>query len=507
MKRVALLILDGWGIAQDPEVSAIDKAQTPFIDSLYQNYPHTSLQTSGLAVGLPAGQMGNSEVGHMHIGAGRTVYQMLVKIDKAVSENKLGQIEQLVRAFTQAKTTGKKVHLMGLVSDGGIHAHIDHLKGLLRLAKSYDLERVFLHAFTDGRDTDPKSGLNFIRDMLNFMRRETGQLASVIGRYYAMDRDKRWERIARAYHALVHAKGQKTEDILNAIAQSYEAGITDEFLKPLICTTEQNKPRAKIEAGDIVLYFNFRTDRARELSLVLTQTDMPDHNMKTLDLDYLTMTEYDQTFKNLKVLFENQNLKNTLGEVLSKAGKTQIRIAETEKYPHVTFFFSGGRETEFEAEKRLLCPSPKVATYDLKPAMSAWAITEKIIPELNSKSADFICLNFANPDMVGHTGVFEAAVKACETVDQCTAQVVEAALAHDYAVMIIADHGNADFMINPDGTPNTAHTTNLVPCFLIASDYTGQLKPGTLANIAPTILELMGLEKPDEMHATSLLQA
>lgn len=507
MRQVALLILDGWGIAQDPKVSAIDKAKTPFIDSLYQHYPHTTLEASGLAVGLPAGQMGNSEVGHIHIGAGRTVYQMLVKIDQTVSENKLGEVEHLVRAFREAKQNSKKVHLMGLVSDGGIHAHIEHLKGLLKFAKDYDLKDVFLHAFTDGRDTDPKSGLNFISDMADFMKAETGQLASVMGRYYAMDRDQRWERIALAYRALVHAEGQKTQDVLGTIAQSYADGITDEFLKPIICSDQKNEPIAKIEAGDIVIYFNFRTDRARELSLVLTQIDMPEHGMQTLDLDYLTMTQYDQTFKNIKVLFENQNLKNTLGEVLSKAGKTQIRTAETEKYPHVTFFFSGGREKEFEGEKRILCPSPKVATYDLKPEMSAHSITAKILPELESNSADFICLNFANPDMVGHTGVFEAAVKACETVDRCTKRVVEVALQHNYTLLIIADHGNADFMINPDGTPNTAHTTNLVPCFLVNPDSTGKLKSGTLANIAPTILDLMGLEKPAEMKADSLLES
>ena len=503
-KKVLLMILDGWGIATDPKVSAIAYAQTPFIDSLFEKYPHSKLQASEEAVGLPEGQMGNSEVGHMNLGAGRVVYQMLVRINKAVKDGSLNQNPVLQEAFQYAKNTNKKVHFIGLVSDGGVHSHILHLKGLCTAAADFGLKDVFIHAFTDGRDTDPKSGVNFLQDLQSHLAQTTGKIASVVGRYYAMDRDKRWERVKLAYDALVKGEGRTTDDVVRAMQESYEENITDEFIKPII-HIENSKPVATIEEGDVVLCFNFRTDRGRQITKALTQKDFPAHGMKKLNLYYLTMTLYDDTFKNIKVLFENQNITNTLGEYLSQQGKKQIRIAETEKYPHVTFFFSGGREEEFEGEKRILCPSPKVPTYDLQPEMSAKEIQDAIIPELKKQEVDFICLNFANPDMVGHTGVFEAAVKACETVDQCTKNVIQAALDHGYTTLVIADHGNADIMINEDGSPNTAHTTNLVPCILVDNSYNKPIHDGKLGDIAPTILELMGLEKPEEMSGTSLL--
>lgn len=495
------MILDGWGIAQDTSVSAIDKANTPFVDSLYGKYAHSKLEASGLAVGLPEGQMGNSEVGHMNIGAGRIVYQDLVKINNATEDGSLAKEQELVAAFDYAKTNGKKVHFIGLVSDGGVHSHIKHLKGLLSAAKANDCENVFVHAFTDGRDCDPKSGKGFLKELQEHMDQTTGTIASITGRYYAMDRDKRWERVKLAYDAMVNAQGEvESDDLQTAIQTSYDADVTDEFIKPIIHTKG-----AKIEEGDVVMCFNFRTDRGREITQVLTQDDFPDHGMKKLDLYYLTMTNYDDTFKGVKVVFDKDNLKMTLGEVLANNGKKQIRIAETEKYPHVTFFFSGGRETEFEGETRLMCPSPKVATYDLQPEMSAGDIRDKIIPELEKEEVDFVCLNFANPDMVGHTGVFEAAVKACETVDACAKAVVETALEHGYSSIIIADHGNSDIMVNPDGSPNTAHTTNLVPCILVDNEYTGSLKDGKLGDLAPTILKMMGVPKPAEMTGDELL--
>ncbi len=495
------MILDGWGIAQDTSVSAIDKANTPFVDSLYGKYAHSKLEASGLAVGLPEGQMGNSEVGHMNIGAGRIVYQDLVKINNAAEDGSLAKEQELVAAFDYAKTNGKKVHFIGLVSDGGVHSHIKHLKGLLSAAKANDCENVFVHAFTDGRDCDPKSGKGFLKELQEHMDQTTGTIASITGRYYAMDRDKRWERVKLAYDAMVNAQGEvESDDLQAAIQASYDADVTDEFIKPIIHTKG-----AKIEEGDVVMCFNFRTDRGREITQVLTQDDFPDHGMKKLDLYYLTMTNYDDTFKDVKVVFDKDNLKMTLGEVLANNGKKQIRIAETEKYPHVTFFFSGGRETEFEGETRLMCPSPKVATYDLQPEMSAGDIRDKIIPELEKEEVDFVCLNFANPDMVGHTGVFEAAVKACETVDACAKAVVETALEHGYSSIIIADHGNSDIMVNPDGSPNTAHTTNLVPCILVDNEYTGSLKDGKLGDLAPTILKMMGVPKPAEMTGDELL--
>jgi 2,3-bisphosphoglycerate-independent phosphoglycerate mutase len=504
-KKVMLMILDGWGIAKNEAVSAIDHAKTPYINSLYKKYPHSKLEASGLAVGLPAGQMGNSEVGHMNIGAGRVVYQDLVRVNKAVEEKELDTNPVLLDALEYAKKNNKSIHLIGLLSDGGVHSHIDHLKGLCTIAHNHKLKNVFIHAFMDGRDTDPKGGKGYLTDLKSHLTKTTGQIASVVGRYYAMDRDKRWERVKLAYDAMVHGTGEKTTDVIHSVEQSYEAGVTDEFIKPIIAFDENNKPLTTIQEGDVVLCFNFRTDRGREITMALTQQDFHEQNMYKLNLYYVTLTNYDDSFKGVKVIFDKDNLENTLGEIVSKANKTQIRIAETEKYPHVTFFFSGGREDVFPGESRLMCPSPKVATYDLQPEMSARDIRDKIIPELEKKSADFICLNFANPDMVGHTGVFEAAVKAVETVDQCNEAVTEVARKNGYAIIIIADHGNADKMINEDGTPNTAHTTNLVPCILVDDDYKGKLKDGKLGDLAPTILTLMGVAIPKEMTGTVLI--
>jgi 2,3-bisphosphoglycerate-independent phosphoglycerate mutase len=501
--------MDGWGIAKAGEEnrSAVLAANTPFYDSILQKYAHSKLEASGLAVGLPDGQMGNSEVGHTNLGAGRVVYQDLVKINLAVSEGTLGQEPVLTEALDYAKGNGKKVHFIGLVSDGGVHSHIDHVKGLCKIASDRGLTDVFVHAFTDGRDCDPKSGLGFLADLQASMGQTTGQIASVVGRYYAMDRDKRWERVKLAYDAMVHGEGRHVlgTDVLKAVRDSYEEGVTDEFIMPIIATGANGKPLAVIEDGDVVLCFNFRTDRGREITEVLTQQDFHEQNMHKLSLKYITMTNYDDTFKGVDVIFDKDNLNNTLGEVLEAAGKKQIRIAETEKYPHVTFFFSGGREKPFEGESRLLCPSPKVATYDLQPEMSAFGIRDSIIPELIKEEVDFVCLNFANPDMVGHTGVFEAAVKACETVDQCVQAVVTTGLDHGYSSIIIADHGNSDYMRNDDGSPNTAHSLNLVPCILVDNDYHTPLKNGKLADIAPTILALMGIEKPLEMTGNSIL--
>ena len=504
-KKVILLILDGWGIAPDPKVSAIDQADTPFVDSLYLKYPHSQLVTCGLAVGLPDGQMGNSEVGHMNIGAGKIVYQDLVKVNKAVDEHTLDHEPVLVQALQYAKENNKKVHFMGLVSDGGVHSHLNHLKALCSIAHQHELADVFIHAFTDGRDTDPKGGLNYLTDVQQHLDATTGKIASVTGRYYAMDRDKRWGRVKQAYYALTRGVGTNVQDALEGVRKSYAAGVTDEFIRPIIVTDKDEKPIGLIEENDVVLCFNFRTDRGREITEVLTQADMPGFQMHKLNLYYVTMTNYDDTFRNVKVIFDKDNLNNTLGEVLADAGKKQIRIAETEKYPHVTFFFSGGREAPFAGESRLLCQSPKVATYDLQPEMSAFDIRDAIIPELQKREADFICLNFANADMVGHTGVFAAAVKACETVDKCAEAVVAAALQNGYTALIIADHGNSDCMVNPDGSPNTAHTTNPVPCILVDNDYQGGIKDGKLGDLAPTILALMGIARPAEMTGDVLL--
>lgn len=506
-KKVLLMILDGWGIATNKAVSAIDKARTPFINSLYLKYPHSKLEASGLAVGLPAGQMGNSEVGHMNIGAGRVVYQDLVRVNKAIEEKELDSNPVLLEAFDYAKKNNKRVHYMGLVSNGGVHSHIDHLKGLITIAHNNGIRNLFIHAFTDGRDTDPRGGLGYLEQVTEHLKKTTGKLASIVGRYYAMDRDKRWERVKLAYDVLVNGVGEKTTDPLSAIQKSYDNNVTDEFIKPIVVVDENQLPVGSIKEGDVVLCFNFRTDRGREITEVLTQQDFPDHGMKKLSLYYITLTNYDDSFNNVKLIFNKDNLDQTLGEVVAINGKKQIRIAETEKYPHVTFFFSGGREVPFAGESRILCPSPKVATYDLAPEMSANDIKEKIIPELNKKEADFICLNFANPDMVGHTGVFEAAVKACETVDACAQQVTEAALKNGYSTIIIADHGNADMMINDDGTPNTAHTTNLVPCILVDdANREKKLKDGKLGDLAPTILTLMGIAIPPQMTGNILLE-
>lgn len=498
------MILDGWGLAKDKTVSAIDKANTPVMDKLFQTYSHSKLEASGLAVGLPEGQMGNSEVGHMNIGAGRVVYQDLVKINKAVEEGTLADNETLKSALDYAKTNNKNIHLMGLVSDGGVHSHVNHLKGLMSICAAEGLKNVFIHAFTDGRDTDPKGGKSYMADVINHGSKTTGEVATIVGRYYAMDRDNRWERVQLAYDAMVNGIGENSDNLLASIANSYDAGVTDEFIKPII-HSRNGAPIAKITSDDVVICFNFRTDRGRQITQALTQADFPDQGMKKLSLKYVTMTNYDDSFQGVDVIFDKDNLNNTLGEVLEGAGKKQIRIAETEKYPHVTFFFSGGRETEFKGERRILCPSPKVATYDLQPEMSANDIKDAIIPELNSKSADFICLNFANADMVGHTGDFDAAVKACETVDTCAGAVLEAALANDYASIVIADHGNSDIMVNPDGSPNTAHTTNLVPCILVDKDLRPEIRDGKLGDLAPTILKMMNVSIPAEMTGNLLL--
>lgn len=503
-KKVILMILDGWGITQDPKVSAIYNAKTPFINSLYDKYPNAELRTDGEHVGLPEGQMGNSEVGHMNLGAGRIVYQNLARINKAVREKTLGEEKVLIDTFEYAKNNNKNVHLLGLVSDGGIHSHINHLKGLLDVAKENNVENVFLHAFTDGRDCDPKSGAYFINEMQEYMQKTTGELATITGRYYAMDRDNRWERVKKAYDCVVNAVGTKTTDAVAEIKENYAKGVTDEFLEPIIVTDENGSPKSTIKEGDVVLFFNYRTDRGRELTNALSQQDFPEFGMKKLDLYFTTMTLYDELFTGINVIYNSDNLKNTLGEVLSKAGKKQIRIAETEKYPHVTFFFSGGQETPFEGEKRILRNSPKVATYDLKPEMSAYELRDALCEDLKTGEADFVCLNFANGDMVGHTGIMEAAIKACEAVDICAKDVIETGLANGYTTLLIADHGNCETMMNPDGSPHTSHTTNPVPFIVIDNDIKS-VKSGVLGDIAPTILALMGVQQPAEMTQKSLV--
>ena len=501
-----LLIMDGWGHGKVPAADAIANANVPFVKSLYNKYPHTELITCGEDVGLPAGQMGNSEVGHLNIGAGRIVYQELEKINVAIRNGELENSKVLEAAFDAAKAEGKTLHFIGLVSDGGVHSHINHVKALCSLAQKHNVPKVAVHAFTDGRDTDPRSGIGFINELHNHMLETGAILASVTGRYYAMDRDKRWDRVKLAYDALTLGAGIHTSDILGAIKESYDADVTDEFIKPIVACDVAGTPLALIKEGDIVICFNFRTDRCREITEVLTQQAFPDLGMHPLALHYVTMTEYDKSFKNVGVIFDNKDLKNTLGEVLEANGKTQIRIAETEKYPHVTFFFSGGREKPFIGERRIMAQSPRdVATYDLKPEMSANELTKDILPELNAKSADFICLNFANADMVGHTGVWSAVTKAVETVDNCVSQIVPVALANGYAVFLTADHGNADYMVNDDGSPNTAHTLNPVPFFIIYNDFTGEIKPGKLGDLAPTILTYMGIPIPQEMTGNVLI--
>ncbi|MGB1449446.1 MAG: 2,3-bisphosphoglycerate-independent phosphoglycerate mutase [Flavobacteriaceae bacterium] len=499
-KKTMLMILDGWGKAPNPEVSAVDQAKTPFIDSLYHNFSHNDLYTDGMHVGLPEGQMGNSEVGHMNLGAGRIVYQDLAKINLALEENTLKDEVVLKQAISYAKENNKAIHLLGLLSDGGVHAHINHIKGFLSILDEAKCNNVFVHAFSDGRDVDPQSGATFVQELNQHMTKTTGKIASIIGRYFAMDRDQRWERVKKAYDLLVKGTGTETTNFAEALNASYKAGTTDEFIEPLVAKNKEGR----IQAGDVVLFFNFRTDRGRELTQMLSQKAFPEQETTPLDLHYVTLTNYDKNFNNVKVIFDKENIQDTLGETLSKAGKIQIRIAETEKYPHVTFFFNGGQEAPFEGEERILCPSPKVATYDLQPEMSAYEIRDAILPEIQKETADFICLNFANPDMVGHTGDLQAAIKACETVDECAEAIIEAALAKDYSILVIADHGNCETMINEDGSPNTAHTTNPVPVILVENEKR-KINSGVLGAIAPTLLDLMDIEQPAAMTQKSLL--
>ncbi len=503
-KKVILMILDGWGKSPDPKVSAIDNANTPYIDSLYSKYASASLRTDGLHVGLPEGQMGNSEVGHMNLGAGRIVYQDLVKINLAVAQKTLNKEHVLVDAFNYAKTNNKDVHFLGLLSNGGVHSHINHIKGLIDAAHEAGVKHSYIHGFTDGRDVDPKSGAGFVKDLETFIADKNAEIASISGRYYAMDRDKRWERVKLVYDALVHAKGDASKDIVSTIETNYVNAITDEFIKPIIRVDENNKPLTSVKPGDVVVFFNFRTDRGRELTEVLSQNDFPEHDMQKLDLHYVTLTNYNNTYKNINVIFNKENLTETLGEVLAKNNKKQIRIAETEKYPHVTFFFSGGQEAPFEGEQRILRNSPKVATYDLKPEMSAYELKDALVTELKKEDVDFVCLNFANGDMVGHTGVMDAAIKACEAVDICAKEVIETGLEHGYTTLLIADHGNCETMINPDGSPNTAHTTNPVPIVLIDKELK-EIKDGILGDIAPTVLKLIGVAQPKAMTQESLV--
>lgn len=503
-KKLVLMILDGWGCGNKTKADAIFNANTPFVDSLYTKYPHSQLLTDGENVGLPNGQMGNSEVGHLNIGAGRVVYQDLVKINKACESNSIATNPTLIKALETAKNNNVNLHFMGLVSEGGVHSAQSHLHKLCDIAKDNGLEKVYIHAFTDGRDCDPKSGLGFLTNLESHLKTSAGELVSIIGRYYAMDRDKRWERVKLAYDLLLNGTGEHSTDMVAATKSSYENGVTDEFIKPIVKVDSNNNPIGRIQKNDVVICFNFRTDRCREITEVLTQQNMPDFGMKTIPLHYVTMTNYDNSYKNVNVMFGKDNLTNTLGEVIHNAGKTQIRIAETEKYPHVTFFFSGGREKEFEGEKRILVNSPKVATYDLQPEMSAPEVTSKICAELKKGNTDFVCLNFANPDMVGHTGVYEAIIKALETVDGCVKDVVETGIDNGYSFIIIADHGNADFVVNEDGSPNTAHTTNPVPCILIDKDHK-KINNGILADVAPTVLRILGINTPVEMTGNSLV--
>ncbi len=498
-KKVILMILDGWGTSPDPKVSAIDNANTPFIDSLYKKYPNAALRTDGLNVGLPEGQMGNSEVGHMNLGAGRVVYQELTRINLAVQNNTLKDEKVLVDAFNYAKENQKKVHFLGLLSDGGVHSHINHLKGLLTAANDNGLKDVYVHAFTDGRDVDPKSGIGYVKDLQNHMSTTVGEIATLTGRYYAMDRDNRWERVKIAYDGIVNGIGTESNDLIKSLTENYTNEITDEFIKPLIANKE-----GLIEEDDVIIFFNFRTDRGRELTNMLSQNDFPEYQTKKLRLYYVTMTNYDDSFKGINVVFNKDNITDTLGEILSKAGKKQIRIAETEKYPHVTFFFSGGQEAPFEGESRILRNSPKVATYDLKPEMSAFELTDALITDLDKQEADFVCLNFANGDMVGHTGIMDAAIKACEAVDVCVKKVIESGLENGYSTILIADHGNCETMINPDGSPNTAHTTNPVPVILIDNQIK-EIKDGVLGDIAPTILKMIGVPQPSTMTCKPLV--
>ncbi len=494
--------MDGWGIGKIKSSDAIQHANTPYVKSLYEKYPNNTLTTFGEAVGLPDGQMGNSEVGHLNLGAGRIVYQDLQRINVAIRDKRFETNEGLINSIEYAQKNNKKLHLLGLVSDGGVHAHINHIKAITSLCAAKNFHNVFIHAFTDGRDTDPKSGLAFLNELQSHLEKTTGKIATITGRYYAMDRDKRWERVKIAYDCLVNGIGTLSENLFASVEKSYQENVTDEFIMPLINAAAGN---TKIEADDAVLCFNYRTDRCREITEVLTQHDMPEHGMKTIPLHYTTFTKYDDTYKNVFVMYDKDNLNNTLGQVIAAAGKTQLRIAETEKYPHVSFFFSGGREAIFAGENRIVVPSPKVATYDLQPEMSAFEVAQKTITEIENTQPDFICLNFANADMVGHTGVWDAVINAVETVDDCVEKVVTKALEKDYTIFLLADHGNADYEINEDGTPNTAHTINPVPFFVIDNNWKGTVKAGKLGDVAPTILTMMGLEIPKEMEGEVLI--
>jgi len=503
-KKVLLIIMDGWGEGDKSKADVIANANIPFIKGLYKSAAVCHLHASGEDVGLPEGQMGNSEVGHLNIGAGRIVYQDFVKINIACKTNTIASNEELVKAYKYAKENNKAVHFLGLVSDGGVHSSTKHLEKLCDIAKEHGLKNVFVHICTDGRDTDPRSGKGYVAELQEHLKNSAGKIASLIGRYYTMDRDKRWERVKLGYDLLVHGKGKPATDVLQAIQESYDNGVTDEFIKPVVMVNDCGVPVATVKEGDVFICFNFRTDRLREISTVLTQKDMPENEMQTIPLYYATLTKYDESFKNIHILYDKDDLKNTMGEIVSQNGRKQLRIAETEKYPHVTFFFSGGREDAFDGESRVMIPSPKVATYDLKPSMSAFEVKDAVINEIQKNSPDFICLNFANADMVGHTGVYEAIKEAVETVDHCVKEVAEAAVTKGYSVMITADHGNADFAINPDGSPNTAHSCNPVPCFLIDKD-NKNISDGKLCDIAPTLLTLMGMKIPDEMTGKILL--
>jgi 2,3-bisphosphoglycerate-independent phosphoglycerate mutase len=503
-KKVILMILDGWGLGKDPKVSAIDKAKTPYIDSLYKNYPSAKLTTFGESVGLPKGQMGNSEVGHINLGAGRIVHQELAKINVAIEKNTFQNQQNLKNSLKTVQKTNKKLHFIGLLSDGGVHSHINHLEGLLDICEKMKISNMCIHVFTDGRDVDPKSGIDFIIRLNNKIKSSGAKIATVIGRYFAMDRDNRWERIKKSYDLLTKGTGKKSNNIKNSINESYKNGISDEFIEPIVITDENGNPNGLIEEEDHVIFFNFRTDRGRQLTRALTQEDFPDLEMKKLKLNFLTMTNYDKSFKDVNVIYNSENLKDTLGEILENNNKTQIRIAETEKYPHVTFFFNGGREKPFKNENRILCPSPKVATYDLKPEMSAIEVKDIIIKEIKKSNTDFICLNFANPDMVGHTGNISAAIKACEVIDTCSEEIIKNAMENNYSIIVIADHGNCDIMKNQDGSPNTAHTTNMVP-IIVVDKQINKVFDGILGDIAPTILDLMNIKKPALMTGKSLI--
>ena len=503
-RKVLLTILDGWGLGDGSEKDVIAQGDTPFWDSLLETYPHSKLESSGEAVGLPEGQMGNSEVGHMNIGAGRIVYQELVRINKAIEDGSLAKNKVINDAFKYAKDNNKKVHFLGLVSNGGVHSSEKHLYALCDIAKSHGLEDVYIHALTDGRDTDPYSGYGYVKELQEYLEHSAGKIASLVGRYYTMDRDKRWDRVKKGYDLMIEGVGKKSQDVLKAIKESYDEGVTDEFIKPVVIVDENDKPLATVDEGDVFFCFNFRTDRLRQITRALTQEDMPDHGMKTIDLYYLTMTQYDDTFKNIHVVFEKTQVELPLGEYISKKGLSQLRIAETEKYAHVTFFFSGGREEEFEKEDRILINSPKVATYDLKPEMSAYEVKDALVEDLKTGKHDFICLNFANGDMVGHTGVYKAILKAVHAVDECLEQVITTAIENDYEAMVIADHGNADNALNDDGSENTAHSMNKVPCVIVSERFKS-VEDGILADVAPTVLNMMEIEKPDILTGKNLI--